>query len=332
MKGHRITDLDKFRKTRADTVDGEIEDLDAWVEALKQDVKGTTVEVPIEEEDFTADSRLLHMWEAHASLLRRWKKQKHNGVLRRRMAKLERKIETYTLDLQGKQWGQICDRMNEQGAECKLQQQHEASHAGKRATGTDDLATASGRTVKDGRRVPETHAKNAQVPEDSSLPPFQTEDQGELPGDDALLAAKHGAAAILVSNHGGRQLDGTITTLEALHAVSAVLQGTSVEVYVDGGVRQAADVAKALALGAKAAFIGRPVVRALAQGGENGVAALLDNFRKDFDRILALLGCPSVDDIDASFVRREDLSKDPMEDDKVQSLRKNDWSSAIPEF
>ncbi|XP_037518278.1 uncharacterized protein LOC119395057 [Rhipicephalus sanguineus] len=114
VKGHKVTDWDRFRKTRADTVNGEIEDLDAWVEALKQDVKSTTVEVPIEEEEFTADSRLLHMWEAHVSLLNRWKMQKHSGVLRRRMAKLERQIETYTLDLKCKQWGHICDRMNAQ--------------------------------------------------------------------------------------------------------------------------------------------------------------------------------------------------------------------------
>lgn len=114
VNGPRVTDWDRFRKTRADTAIAEIENLEAWVEALKQDVKGTTEEVPMEEEGYTADSRLLHMWEAHASLLRRWRKQKHNGVLRRRMAKLEREIETYTLDLQCKQWGQICDRMNGQ--------------------------------------------------------------------------------------------------------------------------------------------------------------------------------------------------------------------------
>lgn len=107
VKGTRVTDWDRFRKVRKDTVSGEIEDLGAWVEALKQDVKGTTEEVPTVEEGFTADSRLLHMWEAHASLLRRWKKQKHNGVLRRKVAKLEREIETYTLDLQCKQWGRF---------------------------------------------------------------------------------------------------------------------------------------------------------------------------------------------------------------------------------
>ncbi|XP_075535165.1 2-Hydroxyacid oxidase 1-like [Dermacentor variabilis] len=135
---------------------------------------------------------------------------------------------------------------------------------------------------------------------------------------DALLAAEHGAAAILVSNHGGRQLDGTITTLEALGEISTTVRGLPIEVYVDGGVRDAADVAKALALGAKAAFIGRPVVRALAQKGEDGVATLLENFRKDLDRILALLGCPSVDDIDSSFLRRQDFSRESLEEQSVQ--------------
>ncbi|KAH7966923.1 hypothetical protein HPB49_020771 [Dermacentor silvarum] len=91
-----------------------------------------------------------------------------------------------------------------------------------------------------------------------------------------------------------------------------------VEVYVDGGVREAADVAKVLALGAKAAFIGRPVVWALAQKGEDGVANLLENFRKDLDRILALLGCPSVDDIDSSFVRCHDSSSGSLEQQSVQ--------------
>ncbi|XP_049517399.1 2-Hydroxyacid oxidase 1 [Dermacentor silvarum] len=142
--------------------------------------------------------------------------------------------------------------------------------------------------------------------------------KGILRRDDALLAAEHGAAAILVSNHGGRQLDGTITTLEALREVSAAVRGMPVEVYVDGGVREAADVAKVLALGAKAAFIGRPVVWALAQKGEDGVANLLENFRKDLDRILALLGCPSVDDIDSSFVRCHDSSSGSLEQQSVQ--------------
>ncbi|XP_050043000.2 2-Hydroxyacid oxidase 1-like [Dermacentor andersoni] len=142
--------------------------------------------------------------------------------------------------------------------------------------------------------------------------------KGILRRDDALLAAQHGAAAILVSNHGGRQLDGTITTLEALGEISTAVRCLPIEVYVDGGVRDAADVAKALALGAKAAFIGRPVVRALAQKGEDGVATLLENFRKDLDRILALLGCPSVDDIDSSSVRRQDFSRESLVEQSVQ--------------
>ncbi|XP_065300760.1 2-Hydroxyacid oxidase 1-like [Dermacentor albipictus] len=142
--------------------------------------------------------------------------------------------------------------------------------------------------------------------------------KGILRRDDALLAAEHGAAAILVSNHGGRQLDGTITTLEALGEISAAVRGLPIEVYVDGGVRDAADVAKTLALGAKAAFIGRPVIWALAQKGEDGVATLLEKFRKDLDRILALLGCPSVDDIDSSFVRRQDFNRERLEEQSVQ--------------
>jgi isopentenyl diphosphate isomerase/L-lactate dehydrogenase-like FMN-dependent dehydrogenase len=118
--------------------------------------------------------------------------------------------------------------------------------------------------------------------------------KGLITPEDARLAVDHGAAAIVVSNHGGRQLDGVPATLDALPDVVEAVDGR-VEVYVDGGIRRGTDVATAVALGARAALIGRPVVWALAAGGEAGVSRLLGLLRDEIELALALLGCPSPD-------------------------------------
>jgi isopentenyl diphosphate isomerase/L-lactate dehydrogenase-like FMN-dependent dehydrogenase len=115
--------------------------------------------------------------------------------------------------------------------------------------------------------------------------------KGLVTPEDARLAVDHGAAAIVVSNHGGRQLDGAPATLDALPDVVEAVDGR-VEVYVDGGVRRGADAAMAVALGARAVLIGRPVVWALAAGGEAGVTRLLELMRAEIELALALLGCP----------------------------------------
>jgi isopentenyl diphosphate isomerase/L-lactate dehydrogenase-like FMN-dependent dehydrogenase len=121
-------------------------------------------------------------------------------------------------------------------------------------------------------------------------------------GDDARRAAGCGVDAIIVSNHGGRQLDTLPGTLECLPEVVAAVPAT-VEVLLDGGVRRGSDVVKALALGARAVLIGRPYCYALAVGGTDAVLALLHQFAADVDRTLSLLGCPSVHELDESFLR-----------------------------
>ncbi|OXU29923.1 hypothetical protein TSAR_004386 [Trichomalopsis sarcophagae] len=120
--------------------------------------------------------------------------------------------------------------------------------------------------------------------------------KGVLTSEDALLAVKHGASAILVSNHGARQLDGTPAPIEALPEIVKAV-GDKVEVYVDGGVRQGIDVFKALAIGARMVFIGRPMLWGLACGGEEGARAVLEIMRREIDETFALAGCSNVEQI-----------------------------------
>jgi len=127
--------------------------------------------------------------------------------------------------------------------------------------------------------------------------------KGILRGDDALRAVEHGVKAIIVSNHGGRQLDSAIATIDALPEVVAAV-GDAAEVLIDGGIRRGTDVFKALALGAKGVLVGRPVLWALAVDGEAGVRHALELLRDELDVAMALSGCATVKDIDASFVRR----------------------------
>jgi isopentenyl diphosphate isomerase/L-lactate dehydrogenase-like FMN-dependent dehydrogenase len=125
--------------------------------------------------------------------------------------------------------------------------------------------------------------------------------KGLLTREDALLAVEHGAAGVLVSNHGGRQLDGVAATLDALPEVVEAVAGRC-EVYVDGGIRRGTDVLKALALGARAAFVARPVAAGLALGGEAGVARVLEIFRAEIEVGLALLGCTTPEQVSRSHV------------------------------
>lgn len=127
--------------------------------------------------------------------------------------------------------------------------------------------------------------------------------KGIVRGDDARRAVEHGAAAIVVSNHGGRQLDSTVSTVDALPEVVAAVAERA-EVYVDGGVRRGTDVLKALALGARAVFIGRPVLWGLAVGGQEGVTQVLAALRDEFDLAMALAGCASVGDVARDLVER----------------------------
>ena len=125
--------------------------------------------------------------------------------------------------------------------------------------------------------------------------------KGLLTADDARRAVDVGADAVVVSNHGGRQLDGAPASLRALpEVVDAV--GDAVEVLMDGGVRRGSDVVKAVALGARAVLIGRAYLYGLAVGGAAGVGDVLRILRADLDRTMRLLGCPAVADLDPSWV------------------------------
>jgi 4-hydroxymandelate oxidase len=110
---------------------------------------------------------------------------------------------------------------------------------------------------------------------------------------------KHGCAAVIVSNHGGRQLDSTAASIDLLPAVVAAVNG-AVPVLLDGGIRRGVDIVKALALGATAVAVGRPILWGLATGGQAGVASVLDYLRQDLREALTLCGCGSPRDAAAA--------------------------------
>lgn len=127
--------------------------------------------------------------------------------------------------------------------------------------------------------------------------------KGLLTAEDAELACEHGAAGIVVSNHGGRQLDGAMASLEALPEVVEAVAGRA-EVLLDGGVRRGTDVVTALALGARAVLVGRPVMYGLAFGGARGVQQVLEILRDETENALALLGCRSPAEVTRAHVMR----------------------------
>ena len=126
--------------------------------------------------------------------------------------------------------------------------------------------------------------------------------KGVLRADDARLAFDHGLSGVVVSNHGGRQVDGSVAALDALVEVREAL-GRDPLVLMDSGIRRGADVAKALALGADAVLLGRPYAYGLAVGGRAGVEAVLRNLLGELDTTLALLGASAVGELDSSFLR-----------------------------
>ena len=127
--------------------------------------------------------------------------------------------------------------------------------------------------------------------------------KGIMTGEDAELCAEVGADAIIVSNHGGRHLDNTLATIEVLSEAVAAAKGR-VEILLDGGVRRGADVVKALALGARAVFIGRPLFWGLAVDGERGVARVLEILREEIEITMAKCGRSTVAGIDATVVTK----------------------------
>jgi 4-hydroxymandelate oxidase len=125
--------------------------------------------------------------------------------------------------------------------------------------------------------------------------------KGVLRGDDAVRCVEAGAAGVAVSNHGGRQLDGAVASADALREVAEAV-GDSAEVYVDGGIRRGSDVVKALALGARAVMIGRPVLWGLTAGGADGVRDVLAAIQADLVRAMQLCGAPSLADCSADLL------------------------------
>jgi 4-hydroxymandelate oxidase len=127
--------------------------------------------------------------------------------------------------------------------------------------------------------------------------------KGVVRPDDAVRAAEHGAQGVIVSNHGGRQLDTAPAAIDVLEPIVQAV-GDRLTVLADGGVRRGTDVLKALALGARAVLVGRPVLWGLAVGGEAGARRVLELLRKEFDVAMALAGCRTVGEIDRDLVQR----------------------------
>jgi L-lactate dehydrogenase (cytochrome) len=125
--------------------------------------------------------------------------------------------------------------------------------------------------------------------------------KGVLTAEDARRAVDEGAAAVVVSNHGGRQLDCSPASLRALPEIVEAV-GSQVEVLMDGGIMRGSDVIKALCLGARAVLIGRAYAYGLAAAGTAGVARALEILRADMERTLRLLGCASVESLDRSYL------------------------------
>jgi L-lactate dehydrogenase (cytochrome)/(S)-mandelate dehydrogenase len=128
--------------------------------------------------------------------------------------------------------------------------------------------------------------------------------KGILHPDEARKAVEHGVDALIVSNHGGRQLDGAASGLDALPAILDAVGGR-IPVLVDGGIRRGGDVVKALALGAKACLIGRPQLWGVSVAGEAGVARVLEIFRQEIDRAMGLCGVTRIDQIDQSLLLKK---------------------------
>ena len=125
--------------------------------------------------------------------------------------------------------------------------------------------------------------------------------KGILTGEDAKRAVDEGAAGVIVSNHGGRQLDSVSPTLRALPEVVAAV-GSRTEVLMDGGIRRGSDIVKAICLGARAVLVGRAYAYGMAAAGQAGATRALQILREDVERTLRLLGCPSISQLDASYV------------------------------
>jgi L-lactate dehydrogenase (cytochrome) len=135
--------------------------------------------------------------------------------------------------------------------------------------------------------------------------------KGILDIEDARLVVKTGASALVVSNHGGRQLDGAPSSIAMLQKTADAV-GSEIEVMFDGGVRSGQDVLRALALGAKSCMIGRAYIYGLGAGGEAGVAKVIEIIRKELDVTMALTGVTRVNDIGPHVIANNIQGMEPM--------------------
>jgi 4-hydroxymandelate oxidase len=189
-------------------------------------------------------------------------------------------------------------------------------------TGDTPLLGRKPRDERNAFTIPEEHARGnlrdlRHAPQSTQDPSVSFDDlawlreqsglpvlvKGVLRGDDARRCVDAGAAGVIVSNHGGRQLDGVIATAEALPEVAAAV-GREVPVLVDGGIDSGTDVLRALALGADTVLVGRLAAWALATGGAPGVSDLFEELADELANVLALAGCESVRDVAESLIRR----------------------------
>lgn len=125
--------------------------------------------------------------------------------------------------------------------------------------------------------------------------------KGIITAEDALLALNSGCKGIIVSNHGARQIDSVPATIEALPEIVEAV-GSKIDVMIDGGIRNGTDVFKAIALGAKLVFVGRPVIYGLAVNGQKGVESIFDILKTELDLTMALTGVSHVQDINSNYV------------------------------
>ena len=124
-----------------------------------------------------------------------------------------------------------------------------------------------------------------------------------MTGEDGKLCADNGLDGLIVSNHGARNLDTTMTTIETLPEVVDAVNG-KLPVFLDGGIRRGTDVAKAIALGAHAVLFGRPIFYGLALDGEDGVSSVLDILRDELEQTMILAGRPNIASIDSTLIRK----------------------------
>jgi 4-hydroxymandelate oxidase len=171
--------------------------------------------------------------------------------------------------------------------------------------GMANLPAGAGLTVADPDDYPGAHQSPAVTFDDigwlSSISRLPVVVKGVLRGDDALRCLDAGASALVVSNHGGRQLDGAVAGADALPEVLSAVGGRA-EVYVDGGIRRGTDILKALALGARAVLVGRPVLWGLATSGAAGAQGVLERLGDELAHVMALAGARDVDDVTPDLV------------------------------